>query len=247
MNRVQRAIILAAGKGARLRPLTLTTPKPLIYVNGMRMIDTVIRALHQNGIFEIYVVVGYLKDCFEALPTQYPGLCLIENPYFESCNNISSLYVAREHLSNSIILDGDQIIYSPSILEPGFGRSGYNAVWNPGETSEWLMQVSEGVVRSCSRTGGSHGWQLYSISRWSEEDGNRLRKHLEIEFEQRRNRQIYWDDVAMFCYPEQYCLGVREMRASDVREIDTLRELAEEDPSYQPFLDNRKEVVQFEE
>ena len=56
MSKIERAIIMAAGLGNRLSPVTLTTPKPLIKVNGARMIDTAISALHKNGIFEIYVV-----------------------------------------------------------------------------------------------------------------------------------------------------------------------------------------------
>ena len=232
MNKVKRAVIVAAGSGVRMRPLTLTTPKPLISVKGTRMIDSVITALHANGITEIYVVIGWLKEAFASLPEQYPGLTLIENPYFDSCNNISSLYMAREHLEDVVILDADQIIYNPGILNPDFERSGYNAIWTDGETKEWLMQVEDGVVRSCSRTGGRDGWQLFSISRWSAEDGHRLRRHLEIEFEEKQNRQIYWDDVPMFCYPEEYRLGIRPMRRADVIEIDDLEELAAIDESY---------------
>ena len=232
MHTVKRAIIMAAGKGTRMRPVTLTTPKPLVKINGRRMIDTVIEALHKNGITEIYIVVGYLKEQFAVLTKEYNNITLIENPYYDTCNNISSLYVARNFIEDSIILDGDQIIYNEEILTPDFERSGYNAVWTDGETDEWLMTVENGIVTSCSRTGGKNGWQLYSISRWSEEDGKKLKKHLELEFKEKNNRQIYWDDVAMFCHAEEYKLGISPMKSSDVIEIDNLDELIALDPSY---------------
>lgn len=240
MYKATKAIIMAAGKGNRMRPLTLKTPKPLVTVNGVRMIDTVIRGLHLNGITEIYVVVGYLKEKFGALEAEYPGLNLIENPYYDTCNNISSLYAAREHIGGAIIIDGDQMIYNPDVLSPDFERSGYNAVWTDDETDEWLMTVKNGIVTECSRTGGERGWQLYSISRWSKEDGERLRKHLEMEFEEKKNRQIYWDDVAMFCYPSEYRLGIREMKESDVKEIDSLDELAAIDTSYSKYIKGKE-------
>ena len=232
MHKAVRAIIMAAGKGERMHPLTEKVPKPLIRVNGRRMIDSVIEGLRANGILEIYIVVGHLKEQFEELKILYPGVELIENPYYETCNNISSLYVVRDHLEDCMILDGDQIIYDPSILAPEFERSGYNAVWTDEETTEWLMTVENGIVTGCSRTGGSRGWQLYSISRWSAEDGAKLKKHLELEFDVKKNRQIYWDDVAMFCHPEEYTLGIRPMRAEDIIEIDSLEELIAADPTY---------------
>lgn len=235
MHKVERAIIMAAGIGKRMQPVTLYTPKPMVKVNGVRMIDTVIRGLHQNGIYEIYVVVGHLKDQFRKLEKEYEGVQLIENPYYAVCNNISSLYVARDHIENAIILDGDQIIYNPEILAPEFERSGYNCVWTDKETDEWLLTLRNGIVEECSRTGGKGGWQLYSVSRWTSEDGKKLKRHLEIEFEQKKNTQIYWDDVALFCYPEEYQLGIRKMNREDIIEIDNLNELMQMDPGYQNY------------
>lgn len=235
LHMVKRAIIMAAGLGNRMKPLTLETPKPLVKVNGIRMIDTVVQALHTNGISEIYVVVGHLKEQFYDWAQGKEGIQMIDNPYYDTCNNIASLYVAREHLEDCMILDGDQIIYDPRILAPQFTLSGYNGVWCEGQTNEWLMKLEKGIVKSCSRTGGSQGWQLYSISRWSAEDGKKLKKHLEYEFE-RGNRDIYWDDVAMFCHFDAYTLGVREMQPTDIIEIDSLEELAAIDGSYGSYL-----------
>ena len=239
LHRISRAIIMAAGTGSRLHPLTLETPKPLIPVNGVRMIDSIISALHKNGIFEMIVVVGYRKEAFLPLEAEVPGLKLIDNPWYERCNNISSLYAAREYLGDCMILDGDQVIRNPEILSPLFSRSGYAATWTDEDTGEWLLTVRDGIIQRCSRSGGKHGWQLYSISRWSEEDGARLRRHLETEFEERKNRQIYWDDVAMFCHFNAYSLGIRQMEKSDIVEIDSIQELACIDHSYNKYLPNQ--------
>ena len=229
MNKVKRAIIMAAGIGKRMRPITFEVPK----VNGVRMIDTVIQALHSNGISEIYVVVGYLKEQFYCLEKEYDGLKLIINPYYNESNNISSLYVARDYISNAIILDGDQIIFDESILKTDFNLSGYNAVWTEEETDEWLLQVNKyNTIKSCSRIGGKNGWKLYSISRWTEKDGIKLKKYLEIEFKENNSRQLYWDDVAMFKYFNDFILCVYPMDKGAVVEIDNINELIEMDESY---------------
>lgn len=234
MHRIERAIILAAGFGQRLNPVTLTTPKPLVCVNGIRMIDTIISALHQNGIFEIYVVAGYRKEQFHEWAKQYPGITILDNPWFESCNNISSLYTAREHLDNALILEGDLVIADPSILFPSFSRSGYSCTWTDVPTNEWFLTTRDGIVTSCSRTGGAGGWQLYGISRWTASDAATLRAHLEELFIAERRTELFWDDIALFCRPGSYSLGVYPMETGSVIEIDSYAELLQLDPSYIP-------------
>ncbi len=235
MHKVKRAIIMAAGVGKRMKPVTDELPKPLIKVNGIRMIDTIIEGLYKNGIYEIHIVVGYLKEAFMFL-NKYPDIHFIENSFYDSCNNISSLYVARDYIEDTIILDGDQIIYNSDVLKPEFEKSGYNCVWTDKNTKEWLLTVKNESVIGCSREGGANGWQLYSISRWAKEDGKKLKHFVEIEFAEKNNRDIYWDDIALFCYPNDFDLGIREMKNGDVAEIDTIKELAYVDKTYMKYL-----------
>lgn len=230
MEKVNKAIIMAAGLGNRLAPVTNSTPKPMVKVNGVRMIDTIIDALHENGITEIHIVVGYLKEEFEILNDKYNGLDFIVNPYFEKYNNISSLYVAKDYISNAFIIDGDQVVKNSKIFHPEFEKSGYCAAWSEA-TNEWLMQVENNTVLSCSRVGGVNGWQLYGLSMWTENDGKKLKKLVALEFE-KGNVDIYWDDVAMFEHFEDFNLGIRKINHDDIMEIDSFEELVSADKSY---------------
>ncbi|SEQ09351.1 CTP:phosphocholine cytidylyltransferase [Lachnospiraceae bacterium NE2001] len=238
MHTVKHAIIMAAGKGERLNPVTLDTPKPLVKVNGVRMIDTSIDALHANGINDIYIVTGYMMEEFSVLLEKYPDLHLIPNHYYTEYNNISSLYVAKDvlDLGDLMILDGDLVISNPDIFRPEFERSGYNTIWTEEKTDEWLMQIDDsGTVTSCSRTGGNKGWILLGISRWTAEDAAKLKKYLEYEFDQAENRHLYWDDIVMFQHFDRFSLGYREMKRSDVVEIDSYEELVAADPTYRDY------------
>lgn len=230
MEKVNKAIIMAAGLGSRLAPVTNNIPKPMVVVNGVRMIDTIIDALHKNGIYEIHIVVGYLKHEFKKLNEKYNDLDFIENPYYDRFNNISSLYVAKDYISNAFIVDGDQIIKNTNIFNPVFEKSGYCAAWAES-TNEWLMQVHGNTVTSCSRVGGNSGWQLYGVSMWTNEDGKKLRDLVIYEFE-RGNSSIYWDDVAMFEYFDKFDLGIRKINHDDLMEIDSFEELCEADERY---------------
>ena len=232
MPRVENAIIMAAGLGTRMRPLTNKIPKPLVKVNGRRMVETIIQGLNKNGITDITIVTGYLGDKFDFLRDKYSDVTLVNNPYYREYNNLSSLYVARQKLKNTIILDGDQLIDNLQVLNPVFDKSGYAGTWVNQWTDEWIMHADDnGNVISCDRDGGEKGYRLYSVSKWTASDSTKLANLVEDEFKA-QNRDIYWDDVAMFKYSDQFNLTVHKVGPNDIIEIDSLDELKALDSSY---------------
>ncbi|WP_029608570.1 sugar phosphate nucleotidyltransferase [Mycoplasma simbae] len=113
MNKIKKnAIILAAGFGSRLVPLTFKTPKGLVKIkDGHSMIERQIIFLKQNGIDEIHIVVGYKAECFNEIANKY-NVNLIFNPDFDKSNSFISLYKAKEYLQNTYILNSDAWINS---------------------------------------------------------------------------------------------------------------------------------------
>ena len=102
----KNAIILAAGFGMRMVPINTETPKGLLEIKGERLIECTIRQLHEVGITEIYIVVGFMKEQYEYLIDEY-GVDLIVAPDYASKNNLHSLKTAADHLSNSYIIPCD--------------------------------------------------------------------------------------------------------------------------------------------
>ena len=115
--RVKRAIILAAGFGERLVPITLNTPKSLVLVKGRRIIDSLLDAIVAAGIGQIVIVRGYLREQFDQLLYKYPNLEFVDNPDYNEENNISSVMKVRNLLANSYVCEGDIILHNPRIIQ----------------------------------------------------------------------------------------------------------------------------------
>lgn len=102
----KNAIILAAGFGMRMVPINTQSPKALMEVNGEPLIERMIKQLHEVGVMEIYVVVGFMKEQFEYLIDKF-GVQLIINEEYSTKNNLHSLALALNHLSNTYIVPCD--------------------------------------------------------------------------------------------------------------------------------------------
>jgi choline kinase len=143
--RVKRAIILAAGFGSRLVPITLNTPKPLIRIRGERIIDSLIDALIKAEIEEIYIVRGYLGEQFDQLLYKYPNIRFVENPMYDQANNISSVMCVRYMLQNAYLMEADLLLHNPKVIKKYHYTSNYLGF--PVETSDdWCFVVKDGEI-----------------------------------------------------------------------------------------------------
>mgnify|MGYP005861657571 FL=1 len=102
----KNAVILAAGYGMRMVPINTETPKGLLEVNGEVLIERTIRQLHEVGIYEIYVVVGFMKERYEYLIDDF-GVELVVNEEYTTKNNLYSVKKVLKHLSNTYIIPCD--------------------------------------------------------------------------------------------------------------------------------------------
>lgn len=228
--RVKRAIFLAAGFGSRLVPVTLNTPKPLVRVNGTRMIDTMLDAVIAAGITEIYVVRGYLGEQFDQLLYKYPMLKFIENPLYNESNNISSALAAKGLFENAYIMEADLVLYNPDLITKYQYTSNYLGV--PVEkTDDWCFATKNGVITAIM-VGGTNCYHEYGVSYWNEEHGKKLSQDVEAVFNMPGGRERYWDQVPLEYFAKNYRVEVRPCTFQDIIEIDSYADLKKIDKTY---------------
>lgn len=228
--RVKRAVFIAAGFGSRLVPITLNTPKPLVRVNGVRMIDTLLDAVNAAGIEEVYIVRGYLGEQFDQLLYKYPNIRFIENPIYNEANNISSAMCVRHLLQNAYVLEADLVLYNPGLITKYQYTSNYLGV--PTDvTDDWCFETKNRLITKVM-VGGRNCHHMYGISYWNAEDGAKLYEDIKAVYEMPGGKERYWDLVPLSYCREHYQVEVRECTFEDIIEIDTYSDLKRLDKVY---------------
>ena len=114
-----KAVILAAGLGSRLRPITNEVPKCMVPVNGIRIIDKQIDNLLSNGVNEIYVVDGYKAEVLAGhLKANYPQVQIVSNPRYAETNNMYSLFLTAPFVKGEeFLLMNADVYYDSNIVK----------------------------------------------------------------------------------------------------------------------------------
>ena len=228
--RAKRAVFLAAGFGTRLVPVTLNTPKPLVRVNGKRIIDGLLDAVLAAGIEEIYIVRGYLPEQFDQLLYKYPMIKFLENPAYNESNNISSAMCARYFLQNAYVFEADLLIYDPSLVRRYNYRSNILGI-KVDRSDDWCLTVRDGYVTD-QTLGGINCYQQVGVWYITGDDGRKLAEDIKATYDMPGGKERFWDTVALKYFKDDYKIEIRECTKESIVEIDTYKELKAIDKTY---------------
>lgn len=220
------AILMAAGLGARMRPLTDAIAKPLVPVRGVPLIETVLAALEKRGVSEIYAVVGYKKEQFPALLPRHPRLRLVENPFYATKNNISSVAAVTSKMRGAacFVCEADLYLPSPDLLLRPLPRSGFFARFVPGHSDDWLFDVDDSRRILAFHKGGDDKFNLSGISYFTAPDAARVADIVDAASRDPANDQRFWDE--MVCrHASEIDMTIHEVTAADIVECDTPEDL----------------------
>ena len=213
------AIILAAGFGMRMVPINMTTPKALLEVNGERLIERLISQLHEAGITDITVVVGFMKESFEYLIDEF-GVDLAVNVQYAAFNNLHSLAMVSSRIHNTYIVPCDIWCASNPFSE--------------FELYSWYMVSDQTnpdsnvrVNRKMELTVTAEGNRMIGISYLKEPEASTVREKLKLFDADNLHMNSFWEDTLF--EKDRMIVYAKVVNDTGITEINTYEQLRELD------------------
>lgn len=232
----KNAVILAAGFGMRMVPINTQSPKALLEINGETIIERTIKQLHEIGVTEIYVIVGFMKEQFEYLIDEY-GVELVVNEHYAEKNNLHSLNLVADHISNTYIIPCDiwcmKNPYSRNELYSWY-------LVNDLVDEESMVRVNrkmELVVTS----DGQAGNMMVGISYIAEPQATIIRDKLKAFDKNKRYEKSFWEEALID--NDRMIVYAKIAHSSDTVEINTFEQLRELDENSNNLKSDAIEII----
>ena len=221
-NAPKNAIILAAGFGMRMVPINLSTPKALLEVNGEPLIERIIKQLNEVGVKDITIVVGFMKESFDYLIDEY-GVELVVNPEYASKNNLASMALVSDRISNTYIIPSD-IWCDRNPFNGHEMYSWYMVSDIVDNESDVRVNRKMELVKVGDHEGGN---AMVGITYLLEEDAKLIREKIKKLSTSGKNDEDFWE-IALY-KSDPMVIPARVVHASNVVEINTYEQLRELD------------------
>ena len=216
-----RAIILAAGLGTRLRPMTNNTPKALVKVKDKPLVEYQIEYLKEKGIDEIIIVVGYLHEQFDYLKEKY-NVKLVLNDKYAEYNNFYSLYLVKDYLADSYVIDADNYLFK-NMFRTDVTRSTSFSVYREDCGNEWFLLYGDDYKVQDIIVDSKAGRILSGVSFWDKPTAEKIVRFIDKAYNSGDFINLYWDNMVKDNINE-LDVYVEELESNSIYEIDSVKD-----------------------
>ena len=234
--KVDNAIIMAAGRSRRCMPLSNYLPKGLFEIKGDTMVERQIKQLHDAGIKQIIIVVGYLKEKYYEMAKKYKDLIVIDNTEWEEKNNISSIYAAKDYLKNSYICCSDNW-FAHNVYCDYVYDSYYACKYTDEFLDEYCVKSTdkEGYMTSVKK-GGEKCWYKIGEAFFNKEFSAKFVDYMVKEYYDPEVKYMLWDDFQIR-HIDDLKLKVKGYSDDECKEFDTTEDILQFYPNFKDFIE----------
>ena len=234
--KVDNAIIMAAGRSRRCMPLSNYLPKGLFEIKGDTMVERQIKQLHDAGIKQIIIVVGYLKEKYYEMAKKYKDLIVIDNTEWEEKNNISSIYAAKDYLKNSYICCSDNW-FAHNVYCDYVYDSYYACKYTDEFLDEYCVKSTdkEGYMTSVKK-GGEKCWYTIGEAFFNKEFSAKFVDYMVKEYYDPEVKYMLWDDFQIR-HIDDLKLKVKGYSEDECKEFDTTEDILQFYPNFKDFIE----------